>query len=166
MKSSLSIALLSAVCAVSLAASACDKAGTPAAKAATLSDAEAAAAADATEAAWMSKDVAKIESVYANDVVAFDPSDPPLSTSWANWDRLQQGFAAMKFDKMTAPDRKIQILGPDAFIVSGTGEMTSTDGPMKAASMRFTDVYHQQADGKWLIVNEHVSMKPEAAKPA
>jgi ketosteroid isomerase-like protein len=33
---------------------------------------------------------------------------------------------------------------------------------MKSADMRFTDVYRRQDDGKWLIVNEHVSMKPAA----
>ena len=163
MRSSKRTVLLGAACAALLGVTACAKVGAPAGKAA-VSEADAAAAADATQAAWTSMDVGKIESVYAHDIVAFDPADPPLSTSWDNWDRLQKGYAAMKFDKMTVPDRKIQILGPDDFIVSGTGDMTSTDGAMKAASMRFTDVYHRQADGKWLIVNEHVSMKPEAPK--
>jgi ketosteroid isomerase-like protein len=67
----------------------------------------------------------------------------------------------MKFDHIDVPDRKIQTLDADHFIVSGTGAMTSTSGPVKSAAMRFTDAYERQADGKWLIVNEHVSMKPE-----
>jgi ketosteroid isomerase-like protein len=163
MKSSIRVVLLTSLCAGILTASACYKA--PGAKPA-VSEADAAAAADATQAAWVTMDVAKIEAPYARDVVAFDPVDPPMSTTWENWDRLQKGFAAMKVDKMSVPDRKIQILDADNFIVSGTADFTSTDGPMKLGSMRFTDVYHRQSDGKWQIVNEHVSMKPEAPKPA
>jgi ketosteroid isomerase-like protein len=83
-----------------------------------------------------------------------------LSTTWENWDKLQAGYAAMKFDHMSAPDRNIQLLDADTFIASGTGDMTSSTGKVKQATMRFTDVYRRQADGKWLIVNEHVSMKP------
>ena len=144
-------------------ASACQKATAPAAAATIVSQADATAAADATQAAWTSMDKAKIESVYAQNVVAFDPADPPLSTTWENWDKLQAGFAAMKFDHMSAPDRNIQLLDADTFIVSGTGDMTSSTGTVKQATMRFTDVYRRQADGRWLIVNEHVSMKPTAS---
>ena len=57
-----------------------------------------------------------------------------------------------------------QRLDADHFIASGTATLTSTDGPTKSATMRFTDVYERQADGRWLIVNEHVSMKPEEKK--
>jgi ketosteroid isomerase-like protein len=142
---------------------ACNKAAEPAAKSApAVSEADASAAADATQVAWASADPAKIEAVYANNVVGFDPADPPLSTTWENWDRLQKGYAAMKFDHLDVASRKIQLLDADHFIVSGTADMTSKDGPMKSAAMRFTDVYERQTDGKWLIVNEHVSMRPEA----
>ena len=68
----------------------------------------------------------------------------------------------MKFVHLDVASRKIQLLDADHFIVSGTADMTSKDGPMKSAAMRFTDVYERQTDGKWLILNEHVSMKPEA----
>ncbi|MGH6785783.1 MAG: DUF4440 domain-containing protein, partial [Novosphingobium sp.] len=104
-----------------------------------------------------------IEAPYSKEVVAFDPMEAPLSTTWDNWHRLQEGFAAMKLDKVAVADRKIQILDADNFIVSGTADFTSTDGAMKAAKMRFTDVYHRGDDGKWWIVNEHVSMPPEPA---
>lgn len=156
---------LAAVLALAAVTSACNKAAEPATeKAAVVSETDAAAVADATQAAWISGDAAKIEAAYAKDVIAFDPVDPPLSTTWENWDKLQKGFAAMKFDHIDVPDRKIQSLDANHFIVSGTGSMTSASGPMKAAAMRFTDVYSRQSDGKWLIVNEHVSMKPEPEK--
>jgi len=157
-----SIAAMTAALSIASMTGACNKAAEPSAPAATsVSEEDAAAVADATQAAWVSQDAAKIEAAYAKDVVAFDPVDPPLSTTWENWDKLQKGFADMKFDRIDVPDRKIQTLDADHFIVSGTGAMTSTSGPVKSAAMRFTDVYERQADGKWLIVNEHVSMKPE-----
>lgn len=132
---------------------------------AAVTESEAATQADATQTAWTSQDVARIEAIYAKDVIAFDPMEAALSTTWDNWHRLQQGFAAMKFDAISVPDRRIQILDGDTFVVSGTGNLTSTGGELKSAAMRFTDVYRRQADGKWLIVNEHVSMAP-AAEPA
>jgi uncharacterized protein (TIGR02246 family) len=131
--------------------------------AATLSDADAVAAADAAEAAWITMDAAKIDAVYAPDVVGFDVVAAPLSTDRANWTKLQQGFAAMKFNHSTVAQRKIQILGSDTFVVSGTATMTSTDGPVKSMPLRYTDVYHKQADGSWKIVNEHVSAVPKSA---
>jgi ketosteroid isomerase-like protein len=155
---------LAALLVASTATAACNQRAAAPASAEPVSEADATAAADATQAAWTSMDVAKIEAPYAKDVVAFDPVDPPLSTTWDNWHKLQQGFAAMKFDKLNVSDRKIQLLDADTFIVSGSGDFTSTDGAMKSATLRFTDVYEKQADGKWLIVNEHASMAPAAPK--
>src|SRR5262245_24190434 len=130
-------ALLVSVGLLSLAA--CQKqAAAPAeAPATVLTEDEATAIADATQAAWTSVDLAKEEAVYAKDVVAFDPEAAPLSTDWTNWDTLQKHFIDYKFDGITVPDRKIQVLDDDTFLVSGTGTLTSKDGPMKEAAMRF-----------------------------
>lgn len=157
---------LAALIAAATALSACtQQAAAPApAQAEAVSEADAAAVADAAQAAWTTMDAAKIEAVYAPDIVAFDPGEAALSTSWDNWHKLQQGFAAMKLDKVSVPDRKIQLLDANTFIVSGTGNFTSTDGAVKSAAVRFTDVYRKQADGRWLIVNEHASLAP--ATPA
>lgn len=155
--------------AASTAMASCNqKEAVPAAAAAAtaVSEADAAAAADASEAAWTTMDAAKVEAVYAPGIVAFDPGDPSLSTTWASWHRLQQGFAAMKLDKVSVPDRKIQLLDSDTFIVSGTATFTSTGGAMKSVVLRITDVYQKQPDGRWLIVNEHVSMAPQAPAAA
>jgi ketosteroid isomerase-like protein len=148
------------LCALTISTAACDKQ----AEKAMVTEAEASAAADAAQAAWTSMDVAKIEAIYAEDIVGFDAMAPALSTEWATWHAFQEGFAAMKLDAITVPDRKIQILDGDTFVVSGTGTLTSKEGELKSVDMRFTDVYQKQADGKWLIVNEHVSLKPEAPK--
>lgn len=164
MRTSAAIAVFAA-----LALAGCGEQGAaPAAQAdaAVISEADAATAADATQLAWASKDVAKIDALYAPDVVGFDPMVAPLSTDRGNWTKLQQGFADMKFDDIKVAERKIQVLDADTFVVSGTAAMTSKDGPMKTATMRFTDVYQRDADGKWWIVNEHVSLPPEAAPAA
>jgi len=163
MKSIVSKAVLISAAAVLAACS--QKTAEPAAPAAAVTEADAAAAADATQAAWVTMDAAKIEAPYAKDIVAFDPVEAPLSTTWDNWHKLQEGFAAAKFDKVDVADRKIQLLDSDTFVVSGTGTMTGSGEP-KSAVMRFTDVYQKQADGKWLIVNEHVSMAPTTPAPA
>jgi ketosteroid isomerase-like protein len=129
-----------------------------------ISDAEAAAAADAAQAAWTSMDAAKIDSVYASNVVGFDPVAPPLSTERGNWTKLQQGFAAMKFNHLDVTGRTIQVLDANTFVVSGLAHFTSKDGPVKAMPMRSTDVYARQPGGKFLIVNEHVSQVPAESK--
>ncbi len=125
-----------------------------------LSDADAAKITDATVATWQSMDASKIDGLYAPDVVGFDVSAAPLSTDRANWTKLQQGFAAMKFDHLAITQSKTQILDPDTFIFSSVGNLTSAAGTVKALPIRCTDVYRKQADDKFLIVNEHCSSVP------
>ena len=127
-----------------------------------ISDADAAKVTDATVATWQSMDAAKIDALYAPDVVGFDVSAAPLSTDRANWTKLQQGFAAMKFDHATITQSKTQILDGDVFVFSSVANLTSTAGSVKAMSLRCTDVFRKEADGRFLIVNEHCSTVPGA----
>lgn len=129
---------------------------------ASLSEADAAKITNATIAAWQSMDASKIDALYSPDVVGFDVSAAPLSTDRANWTKLQQGFAAMKFDHLAITQSKTQILDPDTFIFSSVGNLTSSAGTVKALPIRCTDVYRKQADNKFLIVNEHCSSVPGA----
>jgi ketosteroid isomerase-like protein len=70
----------------------------------------------------------------------------------------------MKPGDYHVPDRQIQVLGPDAFISSGTEIFTVAAGAARpTVSARFTDVFKRQKDGSWKIVNEHVSMPPSTA---
>ena len=81
-----SLAAMTAALSIASVTGACNKAAEPSTPAVTsVSEQDAAAVADATQAAWVSQDAAKIEAAYAKDVVAFDPVDPPLSTTWQNW---------------------------------------------------------------------------------
>jgi ketosteroid isomerase-like protein len=128
----------------------------------TISDADAAKVTDATVAAWQSMDAAKIDALYAPNVAGFDPAAPDLSTDRANWTKLQQGFAAMKFDHVAVKQSKTQILDAEDFIFSSVSNLTSTDGSVKSMSLRCTDVFRKQSDGRFLIVNEHCSTVPGA----
>jgi len=92
---------------------------------------------------------------------AADPTpsaDRKTQTGWA------RNFVSMEPRDYQVPDRRIQLLGPDAFISSGTETFTVAAGNARpSVSARFTDVFQRQKDGSWKIVHEHVSMPPTAA---
>lgn len=142
----------------------CQKSEAPAAVAAAVTEADASAAFDATVATWASMDAAKIKALYAPDVVGFDYAYEPLVTDRATWDKNQDAFAAAKIDKLDVTAKKIQLLGPDAFVVSSFSNATSSATPTSNGVFRCTDIYQRQADGAWLIVNENCT--PPVAKPA
>ncbi|HEX4800945.1 MAG TPA: nuclear transport factor 2 family protein, partial [Sphingomicrobium sp.] len=71
---------------------------------------------------------------------------------------------SMKPADYHVPDRQIQIVGPDAFVSSGTEVFTVAAGAARPTiTARFTDVFQRQSDGGWKIVHEHVSMPPAPA---
>jgi len=125
---------------------------------------EAARIAEQAEASFTSGDLNAIMSHYADSAVMFDASHAGYSTDrkvQAGW---AQSFVSMKPADYHVPDRKIQIVGPDAFVSSGTEVFTVAAGAARpSVSARFTDVYQRQKDGSWKIVNEHVSMPPTTA---
>lgn len=131
-----------------------------------VTEAEAAMMADETQTTWASRNIAAIESRYAKTVIGFDPADPKLSTTWENWDRLQKGMVEQGFDVVSVPDRRIQVLDGDTFVVSGVGTLKNSADAAKVAEFRFTDVYHRQDTGRFAIVNEHVSFIPKPEQPA
>lgn len=125
---------------------------------------EAARIAEQAEASFTSGKLDAIMSHYADGAVMFDASHAGLTTdrkvqaSWA------QSFVSMKPADYHVPDRQIQIVGPDAFVSSGTEVFTVAAGAARpTVSARFTDVFQRQKDGSWKIVNEHVSMPPSTA---
>ena len=117
---------------------------------------------DTTVATWLSMDAKKIDAMYAPDVVGFDAGTGPLATTRVAFTKINEDFAAMKFDKGTVTARSVQILSPNTFVFSSYSDLTSTDGTMKTMSIRCTDVFKRQASGKFLIVNEHCSLPPTA----
>ena len=126
-----------------------------------ISEADATKIADATENTWRSMDAASIKALYAPGIVGFDAGVAPLSTDRATWDKLQDGYAAARLDKITDSARKIQVLSADVFVMSGIADATSSSTPANNAVIRYTDVFEKQPDGTWLIVNEHTSIAPK-----
>jgi hypothetical protein len=155
------------ICAVVLVAAAtasCNKSEPlKAAAPAGISDADAAKVADDTIDVWKSTNAAKIKALYAPSVEAYDFAAPTLSKDRAEFDQRQDTFAAAKLDGATQVERKIQILSPDVFVMSGTWNMTSSTTPANNGAVRCTDVFQKDESGKWPIVNEHCSIVPKPA---
>ena len=129
-----------------------------------VTEAEATAVAERAEASFTTGNVDAIMAQYANGAVMIDASnaapstDRKMQTGWA------KAFVSMKPTDYHVPDRHIQLLGPDAFISSGTEMATIEAGAARPTiSARFSDVFQRQRDGSWKIVHEHVSMPPTAA---
>lgn len=126
-----------------------------------VTEAEASAIAERAEASFTSGNAEAIMNQYANGAVMIDASnaapstDRKVQTGWA------RTFVSMKPSAYNVPDRHIQVVGPDAFISSGTEVFTIQAGNARpTVSARFTDVFQRQRDGSWKIVHEHVSMPP------
>jgi hypothetical protein len=141
-----------------LAIAACKQA--PAGHAA-VTKAEAATIAEQAEANFTTGKVDDVMRQYAEGAVLFDAAHPTLSTDRKVQIGWARDFVSMKPADYHVPDRQIQLLGPDAFISSGTEVFTIESGTTRPTlSARFTDVFQRQPDGSWKIVHEHVSLPP------
>jgi ketosteroid isomerase-like protein len=130
-----------------------------------VTKAEATRIAEQAEATFTTGDVNAIMRQYAACAVMFDASHPELSTDRKVQTGWARDFVSMKPADYHVPDRQIQLLGPDAFVSSGTEVFTVEAGAARpTVSARFTDVFQRQRDGSWKIVHEHVSLPP--AQPA
>ena len=126
-----------------------------------VTKAEAARIAEQAETNFTTGKVDDVMRQYADGAVMFDAGhatfsvDRKVQTGWA------RDFVSMKPANYHVPDRQIQLLGPDAFISSGTEVFTVESGTSRPTlSARFTDVFQRQGDGSWKIVHEHVSLPP------
>ena len=145
------------VIAATLLLAACQQ---PAARPA-VTEAEAQMIALDAESTFTTGDLGKIMDHYADQAVMIDAStvnpstDRKIQTGWA------KNFISMKPADYQVADRHIQLVGPDAFISTGIERFTVGAGTARpTVSARFTDIFQRQSDGKWKIVNEHVSMPP------
>jgi ketosteroid isomerase-like protein len=131
-----------------------------------VTQAEATRIAEQTEANFTKGSADAVMRQYADNAVLFDATHPALTTDrkvQAGW---AKDFVSMKPADYHVPDRQVQVVGPDAFVSSGTEMFTVEAGAARPTiSARFTDVYQRQRDGSWKIVNEHVSLPPAAPAP-
>jgi ketosteroid isomerase-like protein len=125
---------------------------------------EATSIAEQAEANFTTGDVNAVMRQYADGAVMFDATHPSASTDRKVQTGWARDFVSMKPGDFHVPDRQIQIVGPDAFISSGTEVFTVAAGEARPTiSARFTDVFQRQGDGSWKIVHEHVSLRPALA---
>ncbi|MBA3668835.1 MAG: nuclear transport factor 2 family protein [Sphingomonas sp.] len=129
-----------------------------------VTEAQAAQIAESAEENFTTGDTNKIMAQYADKAVMFDagtadPSDDrKIQTGWA------RNFNSMKPADYKVSQRRIQLLGGDAFISSGIENFTVQAGVARpTVSARFTDVFQRQSDGSWKIIHEHMSSPPAAA---
>jgi ketosteroid isomerase-like protein len=150
---------LSLLCLAALAG--CKVASTGKSDHAPVTKAEAQRIAEQAEANFTTGDVNAVMRQYADGAVMFDATHPQLSTDRKVQTGWAQAFVSMKPADYHVPDRQIQIVGPDAFVSSGTEMFTVAAGSARPTiSARFTDVFQRQPDGSWKIVHEHVSLPP------
>jgi uncharacterized protein (TIGR02246 family) len=148
----------------------CLSAGLPA-RAQTRDEQEIRALEDQFAAAANAKDLDAIMKVYVpgNDLFVFDVGAPRQHVGWDDYKKDWHDFLAMLPGpiKFTVSDLSVTTDGKIAYghnIQHLTGTMT--DGSPADMTVRVTDVY-RKIDGKWLIVQEHVSVPIDfsAGKP-
>ena len=128
-----------------------------------LTKAQATKVAEQAEANFTTGNVKAVMGQYAEGAVIFDAGHPTFSTDRKVQTGWAQDFVSMKPTDYHVPDRQIQILGPDAFVSSGTEVFSVSAGSATPTiSARFTDAFQRQGDGSWKIVHEHVSLPPAA----
>jgi ketosteroid isomerase-like protein len=126
-----------------------------------VTKAEATKIAEQAEANFTTGNVDAVMRQYADGAVLFDATHPAFSTDRKVQTGWARDFVSMQPGDYRVPDRQIQIVGPDAFISSGTETFTVAAGTARPTiSARFTDVFQRQKDGSWKIVHEHVSLPP------
>jgi uncharacterized protein (TIGR02246 family) len=117
-------------------------------------------------AGLMARDSRKVMSYYARQgLFVFDVTPPRQHVGWADykkdWDDLLAQFPGPVTNKIT--DLSITVVGDVAYGHSiQDGHFTAKDGSTTKLVVRVTDVY-RKIDGKWLIVQEHVSVPVDLA---
>jgi len=116
--------------------------------------------------AFQNKDVSAIMSFYdPQELFVFDVSPPREYPSWdaykKDWEAL---FAAMPGPmEINMSELAVTVVGPVAYTRKmQSGYFTAKDGSKTELAVRVTDVL-RKTKGKWLIVQEHVSVPVDLA---
>ena len=148
----------------------CLSAGLPA-RAQTKDEQEIRSLEDQFAAAFSAKDVDAIMKFYVpgNELFVFDMGVPRQHVGWDDYKKDWHDFLAMLSGpiKFTLSDLSVMSDGKIAYGHNIQHlSWTMTDGSLMEMTVRVTDVY-RKIDGKWLIVQEHVSVPIDfsAGKP-
>jgi len=163
-------AALAVSCSVMAAAAGAAPAATPAATAPAQAVAKPAGPNDRAQiqalekgfaAALSAKNVNRIMAYYAPEgLFVFDVAPPRQHVGWADYKKDWQDFMGEVPGPLsfTLSDLAVTAVGPVAWSHSIQAmRYAAKDGSKKEFVVRVTDVYRKQA-GKWLIVQEHVSV--------
>ena len=129
------------------------------ANAATADDAE--SVISAVEQSWQSGSAEEAMKHYAPDAVVFSTGKLPPTRDRNVVTQETAGFMAMKPSDFTVTERNTQKLDENTIVSSGIVGFTAEVGPARQMlRARFTQVLQKQADGRWLIAHEHMSLPP------
>ncbi|MEA1071254.1 SgcJ/EcaC family oxidoreductase [Sphingomonas sp. LY160] len=113
------------------------------------------------EAAWSSGQVERVMANYADGAVVFDSSTLAPTTDRNVQTRANAAFLTMKPADFRVEPRHVQALDDDTIVASGVLAFTAQVGATRQLiRTRYSQVYQKQADGRWLIVHEHMSAPP------
>ena len=156
------VSLVLALAAAGTASAAATAAPEPTAKAAGPSDrAQLMALEKGLDAGFNAKDAKKVMSYYAKQgLFVFDVGPPRQHVGWADykkdWDDLFAAYPGPISNTIT--DQSLTVVGDVAYGHNiQDAHFTAKDGSKVELVVRVTDVYRKIA-GKWLIVQEHVSI--------
>jgi ketosteroid isomerase-like protein len=110
--------------------------------------------------AFIKKDVNAIMAVYAPDLFAFDVIPPREYPTWDAYKKDWEGLYAAYPGPVTSTfsELNITVVGSVAYSRSiDDATFTAKDGSKIHMVVRITDVL-RKSSGKWLIVQEHVSV--------
>ena len=98
----------------------------------------------------------------------YTPGAVMLSTSTNDIIKTQEGVLkdATEFTKLGSTSvvnaREVQVLDADTVVTTGVITLDfKRNGRPTWVAMRVTDVWEKQADGNWLVVNEHLASLPK-----
>jgi len=113
------------------------------------------------EAAWSSDRIEAVMANYAEGAVVFDTSTLAPVTGRNVQTRGNAAFLTMKRADCRVYRRHVQLLDDDTIVASGLLSFTANAGAARQLMRtRYSQVYQRQADGRWKIVHEHMSVPP------
>ncbi|MDQ3144114.1 MAG: nuclear transport factor 2 family protein [Pseudomonadota bacterium] len=128
---------------------------------ASLSQAEAEKIVAGAEAAWAGGRIEQVMANYADEAVVFDTGSLAPTTDRNVQTRANASFLTMKPADFRVDSRHVQPLDADTIVASGVLAFIAQAGASRQLMRtRYTQVYQRQADGRWLIVHEHMSAPP------
>jgi ketosteroid isomerase-like protein len=112
------------------------------------------------------KDVNQIMSCYSDDVFAYDVVPPRQYAGAAAFQKPWQSFLGMFKGPINAEVNDLVINSDGEIAYSRSIQHVSgatNEGEPFDSTFRITDVY-RKSNGKWVIVQEHISLPPDVAR--